>query len=93
MRRVPKVAEVLPILNLRGALFTGGFKDALGARLGDDASGLSPTSITRLGFLSAGCTLGVLPLLSRHSRDNLTHQRFRTRGQLNVLMVSVPEID
>jgi hypothetical protein len=60
MRRVSKVAEVLPILNLRGALFTGGFKDALGAHLGDDASGLSPTSITRLVFLSAGRALGVM---------------------------------
>jgi len=60
MRRAPKVAEVLPILNLRGSLFTGDFKDASGALLGDDASGLSPTSITRLGFLSADCALDVL---------------------------------
>ena len=36
------------------------FKDALGALLGDDALGLSPMSITRLGFLSAGFTLDVL---------------------------------
>jgi hypothetical protein len=43
-----------------GPLFTGDFKDALGALLGGDGSGLSSTSITRLGFLSAGCTLGVL---------------------------------
>ncbi len=83
---------MLPILYLRG-LSTGDFKDALGALLGDDASDLSPTSITRLGFLLAGCTLGVLPLLSRHSRDDLPHQRFRARGQLNVLMASDPEID
>ncbi len=60
MRRSPKLAEVLPILYLRGPLSTGDFKDALGALLGDDASGLSPTSITRFDFLSAGCTLGVL---------------------------------
>ncbi len=47
MRRSPKVAEVLPILYLRG-LSTGDFKDGLAALLGDDASGLSPTAITRL---------------------------------------------
>ncbi len=43
----PKVAEVLPILYLRG-LSTGDFKEGLAALLGDDASGLSPTAITRL---------------------------------------------
>jgi putative transposase len=47
MRRSPKVAEVLPILYLRG-LSTGDFKEDLAALLGDDASGLSPTAITRL---------------------------------------------
>ena len=47
MRRSPKVAEVLPILYLRG-LSTGDFKEGLAALLGDEASGLSPTSITRL---------------------------------------------
>jgi transposase-like protein len=47
MRRSPKVAEVLPILYLRG-LSTGDFKEGLAALLGDDASGLSPTTITRL---------------------------------------------
>ena len=47
MRRSPKVAEVLPILYLRG-LPTGDFKEGLAALLGDEASGLSPTSITRL---------------------------------------------
>jgi transposase-like protein len=47
MRRSPKVAEVLPILSLRG-LSTGDFKEGLAALLGDDASGLSPTAITRL---------------------------------------------
>jgi transposase-like protein len=47
MRRSPKVAEVLPILYLRG-LSTGDFKEALGTLLGEDASGLSPTTITRL---------------------------------------------
>ena len=47
MRRSPKVTEVLPILYLRG-LSTGDFKEGLAALLGDDASGLSPTAITRL---------------------------------------------
>ena len=47
MRRSPKVAEVLPILYLRG-LSTGDFKEGLAALLGADASGLSPTAIARL---------------------------------------------
>lgn len=47
LRRSPKIAEVLPILYLRG-LSTGDFKDALSGLLGDDAAGLSATSITRL---------------------------------------------
>jgi putative transposase len=47
MRRSPKVAEVLPILYLRG-LATGDFRPALEALLGADAAGLSPTNITRL---------------------------------------------
>jgi transposase-like protein len=47
MRQSPKVAEVLPILYLRG-LSTGDFKEGLAALLGDDAAGLSPTAITRL---------------------------------------------
>jgi putative transposase len=47
MHRSPKVAEVLPILYLRG-LSTGDFRPALEALLGKDAAGLSPTTITRL---------------------------------------------
>lgn len=47
MRRSPKVAEVLPILYLRG-LSTGDFREALPVLLGEDAAGLSPTAITRL---------------------------------------------
>src|SRR5712692_9900413 len=47
MRRSPKVAEVLPILYLRG-LSTGDFRPALEGLLGEDAAGLSPTNITRL---------------------------------------------
>jgi putative transposase len=47
MRRSPKVAEVLPILYLRG-LATSDFRPALEALLGADAAGLSPTNITRL---------------------------------------------
>jgi putative transposase len=47
MRRSPKVAEVLPVLYLRG-LSTGDFREALTALLGDDAAGLSATNIARL---------------------------------------------
>jgi len=48
MRRTPKVAEVLPVLYLRG-LSTGDFGPALTSLLGKDATaGLSPTAITRL---------------------------------------------
>jgi transposase-like protein len=47
MRRAPKVAEVLPILYLRG-LSTGDFQAALPVLLGEAAGGLSPTTITRL---------------------------------------------
>jgi transposase-like protein len=47
MRKAPKVAEVLPILYLRG-LSTGDFQAALPVLLGEDATGLSPTTITRL---------------------------------------------
>jgi transposase-like protein len=48
MRRSPKVAEVLPVLYLRG-LSTGDFREALPVLLGKEASaGLSPTTITRL---------------------------------------------
>jgi len=47
MRRSPKVAEVLPILYLRG-LSTGDFRPALEILLGEDAAGLSPTTIARL---------------------------------------------
>jgi transposase-like protein len=47
MRRSPKVAEVLPILYLRG-LSTGDFREALPVLLGEEAAGLSPTTITRL---------------------------------------------
>lgn len=47
MRRSPKVAEVLPLLYLRG-LSTGDFKPALEGLLGEDAAGLSSTNIARL---------------------------------------------
>lgn len=47
MRKSPKVEEVLPVLYLRG-LSTNDFRPALGALLGDKASGLSASVITRL---------------------------------------------
>src|SRR6202521_3822431 len=47
MRRSPKVAEVLPVLYLRG-LPTGDFPEALPILPGKDEAGLSPTSIARL---------------------------------------------
>src|SRR3984893_11636383 len=47
MRRSPKVAELLPILYLRGRS-TGDFRPALEGLLGEDAAGLSPTNIARL---------------------------------------------
>ena len=46
-RRSPKVTDVLPILYLRG-LSTGDFAPALRDLLGEDASGLSASSIARL---------------------------------------------
>jgi transposase-like protein len=47
LRRSPKVTEVLPLLYLHG-LSTGDFREALTTLLGDDAAGLSPSSVTRL---------------------------------------------
>lgn len=47
MRRSPKVAEVLPLLYLRG-LSTGDFREALPVLLGEEAAGLSPTNIARM---------------------------------------------
>jgi putative transposase len=46
-RRSPKVSDVLPVLYLRG-LSTGDFEPALRELLGEDASGLSASSIQRL---------------------------------------------
>jgi transposase-like protein len=47
LRRSPNVAEMLPLLYLRG-LSTGDFREALPVLLGEEAAGLSPSSITRL---------------------------------------------
>ena len=46
-RRSPKVTDVLPVLYLRG-LSTGDFVPALRDLLGEDASGLSASSVSRL---------------------------------------------
>lgn len=46
-RRSPKVSDVLPVLYLRG-LSSGDFEPALRDLLGEDASGLSSSSISRL---------------------------------------------
>src|SRR6266487_3411450 len=47
VRRSPRVAEVLPLLYLHG-LSSGDFREALSALLGEQAAGLSPTTIARL---------------------------------------------
>jgi transposase-like protein len=47
LRKSPKVNEVLPLLYLHG-LSTGDFSQALPVLLGDDAAGLSASSVTRL---------------------------------------------
>ena len=46
-RRSPKVGEVIPILYLRG-LSTGDFRPALEGLLGEDAAGLSSSTVSRL---------------------------------------------
>jgi len=46
-RRSPKVNDVLPVLYLRG-LSTSDFRPALEQLLGEDAAGLSPSTISRL---------------------------------------------
>jgi transposase-like protein len=47
MRKSPKVAEVIPVLYLRG-MSSGHFREALPVLLGKDAAGLSPATITRM---------------------------------------------
>ena len=76
-RRSPKVGEVIPILYLRG-LSTGDFRPALEGLLGEDAAGLSPTTIARMckeweehheRFSKAPRVLSLrLPVHGRHPR-------------------------
>jgi transposase-like protein len=47
LRKSQAVTELLPVLYLRG-LSTGDFREGLAGLLGEDASGLSPSAITRL---------------------------------------------
>lgn len=47
LRRSQNVSELLPLLYLRG-LSTGDFREALPTLLGEHASGLSPSAITRM---------------------------------------------
>ena len=71
-RRSPKVTDVLPILYLRG-LSTGDFGPALRDLLGEDASGLSASAISRLTrqweadharFVHAACASTAMPTCS-----------------------------
>jgi putative transposase len=50
VRRSPKVDAVLPLLYLHG-LSSGDFQEALPVLLGDDAAGLSPSTVTRLTLM------------------------------------------
>jgi hypothetical protein len=45
-----------------------------------------------LGFLSGACTPGIPATAVETQWCILPQWRFRIRGQLNVLMVSIPEI-
>ena len=47
MRRVPSVANLIPVLYLKG-VSTGDFSEALAAILGPDAPGLSATNVVRM---------------------------------------------
>ena len=56
-RRSPKVGEVIPILYLRG-LSTGDFRPALEGLLGEDAAGLSASTVSRLARSGRPTTTG-----------------------------------
>jgi putative transposase len=47
LKRTKRVETLLPVLYLKG-ISTGDFQEALGALLGEDATGLSPATISRL---------------------------------------------
>ena len=87
-RRSPQVTEVLPILDLHG-LSSGDFRPALEDLLGEDAAGLSPTTISRLcaeweaeherASSSASCVLLATPTGSSTGCTS-TSGSARTRG-------------
>ena len=47
LERTKRVETLLPVLYLKG-MSTGDFQEALGALLGDEATGLSPATMSRL---------------------------------------------
>src|SRR6202171_2204740 len=74
MRRSPKVAELLPILYLRG-LSTGNFRPALEGLLGEDAAAVADQHHTTYRLLGERIH-GVSPARSRWSRVRLRWGRW-----------------
>ncbi len=85
MRRSPKLAEVLPVLYLRG-LSTGDFKEALPILLGQEASDLSPSAICRL-------TNAWSTEYEAFRRLDLSTKQMLTGSHLTVVIVLTGSID